>query len=695
MPSDGKRPFQPEPLIVKEQPGEGSTQDEPRKLGGTVEATPAAVEAARLRTERNLPEVPGYRLRSKLGAGTYGEVWLAEEQKTGIRLAIKFFAHGVGEQWKLLQGEVKQLGLLHADPGIVQLEDCNPDAARPYYVMRYAEGGSLARRLEQGPLPLPEALRIFRQVAEALAYVHAKGIRHCDLKPGNVLLDARGRPLIADFGQAHLAHDASPALGTFFYMAPEQADLDNVIPDTRWDVYGLGALFYAMLSGGPPREDSTLRDQIGNTTELSHRLRRYRELIGQARRPDGHRRVPGMDRPMAEILDRCLEVDPRKRWRDAGAVLDALDRYERQRRQRPLLAFVLAAPVLVLLVIGFFLFWTIHTVSERAKPVTHERYLQRNQLRAQRLAESVGRQLADLRNRVASAAEEEELRRAVASPDKERLKHHLETVFLKNQQDQTPFNGWVIIGRDGHDLAGWSAAGASPDKNNWSGYRDYFHGKGHGRQEDRTLLPPIDNPYICDPYRARTTANGPEDGPTQIAISAPVRTPGGGQVVGVLVAGIELERLQSIPQHDLQTMVTNDGMIVLVNRQGYCLLHGPNDDRILNQQLQERRKQDFKRAWYKETVDKTQYQDPLDGGVYVAGFAPIADGINWTVVVQNNLKVVDKALDEWTVEIDKGLLPVGIAGLITISLLIPALWAWLLWVLRREERKAYGGLGGS
>src|SRR5262249_23233527 len=156
------------------------------------------------------PSAAGYQMLEPLGAGTYGEVWLAREERTGIRVAIKFFAHGAGEQWHLLQAEVQQLAHLHGDPGVVQLLDVAANATPPYYVMAYAEQGSLARRLERGPLPVPEALTIFCRVAEALAYLHVKGVRHCDLKPGNVLLDARGRALVADFGQAHLSSDASP-----------------------------------------------------------------------------------------------------------------------------------------------------------------------------------------------------------------------------------------------------------------------------------------------------------------------------------------------------------------------------------------------------------------------------------------------------------------------------------------------------
>src|SRR5262249_48600282 len=177
----------------------------------------------------------------KLGEGTFGIVWLYEAQPSGKRVAVKFFTHGTTQLWQLIQAEVMQLARLYGDPGIVQLQDLEPDADPPYCILTYAEGGSLADRLRNGPMPVDEALRVSREAASALTYVHAKGIIHCDLKPGNVLRDARGRALLADFGQAHLASDLTPALGTFFFMAPEQADFDARIPDTRWDVYALGA----------------------------------------------------------------------------------------------------------------------------------------------------------------------------------------------------------------------------------------------------------------------------------------------------------------------------------------------------------------------------------------------------------------------------------------------------------------------
>ena len=101
--------------------------------------------------------------------------------------------------------------------------------------------------------------RFFREIAEALAYVHSKGILHCDLKPANVLLDSRDQVRLADFGQAQLASELTPSLGTFFYMAPEQArHRRRRSPTTRWDVYALGAILYQMLTGRLPRHDDEL-----------------------------------------------------------------------------------------------------------------------------------------------------------------------------------------------------------------------------------------------------------------------------------------------------------------------------------------------------------------------------------------------------------------------------------------------------
>ena len=119
----------------------------------------------------------GYQMVRPLGEGTYGTVWLAIEERTGVHVAIKFFAHGTGQQWQMLQDEVRQLAVLDDANGIVHLKDVVADADPPYYVMSYADGGSLAQQIEKGPMPIKQALaHLPRSGASA-------GLRPCARRP--------------------------------------------------------------------------------------------------------------------------------------------------------------------------------------------------------------------------------------------------------------------------------------------------------------------------------------------------------------------------------------------------------------------------------------------------------------------------------------------------------------------------------
>src|SRR6202795_3960390 len=196
-------------------------------------------QALSLKPSRPPTQVPGYEPRRFLGAGAYGEVWVAVDRTTGRKVAIKFYAHQVGLDWSILSREVEKLAFLSADRYVVQLLDVGWEADPPYYVMEYVEQGSLEDRLKRdGQFSVREAVVLFRDVAVGLLHAHGKGVLHCDLKPANVLLDQDSRPRLADFGQSRLSHEQTPALGTLFYMAPEQADL-QAVPDVRWDVYAL------------------------------------------------------------------------------------------------------------------------------------------------------------------------------------------------------------------------------------------------------------------------------------------------------------------------------------------------------------------------------------------------------------------------------------------------------------------------
>ena len=130
-----------------------------------------------------------------------------------------------------------------------------------YLVMRLMEGGSLAERLQHGPLSLDEAARLMMRLAPALDMAHARSILHRDLKPANILFDGQGNPYIADFGIAKLFDTTTmtgtgTVIGTPFYMSPEQASGRREI-DARSDIYSLGVMLFEILTGQHPYEGTT------------------------------------------------------------------------------------------------------------------------------------------------------------------------------------------------------------------------------------------------------------------------------------------------------------------------------------------------------------------------------------------------------------------------------------------------------
>src|SRR6516162_3816809 len=297
-------------------------------------------------------QVPGYDPERFLGRGAYGEVWVAVDCNSGRRVAIKFYTNRGQQDWSLLSREVEKLGLFFSDRYVIQLFRVGWDADPPYYVMEYLENGSLDELL-QGPLPVERAVTLFREIATGLMHAHNRGVLHCDLKPANILLDADHRPRLADFGQARLEHEQAPALGTLFYMAPEQADL-HAIPDARWDVYSLGVLLYRMLIGDLPYRTDAAVTELDRAQGLEQRLATYRRLLRDSPRPKAHHHVLDIDRGLVQIIDRCLALDPNKRFPNVQAVLSALDARGFQRARRPLMLVGALGPALLLG--GMFLF---------------------------------------------------------------------------------------------------------------------------------------------------------------------------------------------------------------------------------------------------------------------------------------------------------------------------------------------------
>ena len=275
------------------------------------------------------------------------ETRAAKWQSSSIRREVAF-------DLSQLSREVEKLVFLSADRHVVQLLDVGWETDPPYYVMEYVDGGSLQQLLENhGPLNVGEAVEMFREIAHGLMHAHGKGVLHCDLKPANIMLDQDRKPRLADFGQSRLSHEQQPALGTLFFMAPEQADL-KALPDARWDVYAMGALLYCMLTGKAPYRSSELLSEIDASESLMGRLERYREAIDKSEPPNDHRKLASVDRELADIIDRCLTVSPDDRFPNVQSVLTALRARDASRDRRPLLLLGLLGPLLFLVVLGLF-----------------------------------------------------------------------------------------------------------------------------------------------------------------------------------------------------------------------------------------------------------------------------------------------------------------------------------------------------
>jgi serine/threonine protein kinase/tetratricopeptide (TPR) repeat protein len=211
-----------------------------------------------------------YMLERELGRGGGGTVFLASDVRHERNVAIKVLrpevAATIGVE-RFLK-EIRFAARLQ-HPHILALHDSGEANGFLYYVMPFVEGESLRERLSrEKQLPLEDALRVTREVADALSYAHARGVIHRDIKPENILLQS-GHALVADFGIARALDEAVPStqtaqgviVGTPVYMSPEQASGGRDV-DGRSDVYSLACVLYEMLAGGPPFEEDSLQALI-------------------------------------------------------------------------------------------------------------------------------------------------------------------------------------------------------------------------------------------------------------------------------------------------------------------------------------------------------------------------------------------------------------------------------------------------
>jgi serine/threonine protein kinase len=192
---------------------------------------------------------PSYRLEREVGHGAIATVYVARDAKHHRQVALKVLDHELGmsigpERFRREMGMVARL----RHPHIVSVHDSGmTSTGHLWFTMPYIGGHSLRARLTRDrQLPVDDACRIARDLADALQYAHARGVVHRDIKPENILLAADGHAYLADFGIARAASNG--AIGTPAYMSPEQGTADMVV-DSRTDLYSLGAVLHEMLTG--------------------------------------------------------------------------------------------------------------------------------------------------------------------------------------------------------------------------------------------------------------------------------------------------------------------------------------------------------------------------------------------------------------------------------------------------------------
>jgi hypothetical protein len=262
-----------------------------------------------------------YELLREIGRGGMGVVYEARQISLNRPVALKMIRvdrHDEEIEKKRLRNEAETAALLD-HPLALPVYEVGERDGQLFLSMKLLPGGNLAERLAEFTAQPRRIATTVAQVARAVHHAHQRGVLHRDLKPSNILLDTEGRPHVADFGLARRLHTNSgltqpgTLVGTPSYMAPEQTVTDRGVVTTAADVYGVGAILYALLTGGPPFRAPSAHETITQVRE-------------QAPVPPSWHR-PGVDRDLETICLKCLAKAPAQRYASAEALAEDLERW--------------------------------------------------------------------------------------------------------------------------------------------------------------------------------------------------------------------------------------------------------------------------------------------------------------------------------------------------------------------------------
>src|SRR6266480_2369980 len=262
-----------------------------------------------------------YQVLEEIGRGGMGVIYRARQRHSHRIVAIKrILSYHADSQETLMRFRREAQAAANLDhPNILPIYEVSESEGLPFFSMKFAGGGSL---LEAAPMLRRDprrAVALMAKVARAVQYAHVQGILHRDLKPGNILLDGGGEPLVSDFGLAKWLQPNSdltrtPSIfGTPGYIAPEQVNGSNGNLTPAADVYGLGAVLFHLLTGRPPFTGEHALKVIQQASERpAPKLRSV---------------APALDRDLETICAKCLEHEPQARYRSAGDLAEDLERW--------------------------------------------------------------------------------------------------------------------------------------------------------------------------------------------------------------------------------------------------------------------------------------------------------------------------------------------------------------------------------
>src|SRR5919109_660211 len=276
--------------------------------------TPTTADAQAAPSARTVaPE--RYDVLSTLGQGAMGVVYQARDRELDRVVAIKTIQRHAGADFEAIAGRLSREAMTAArlsHPGIVTIYDVGRHAGTPYVVMEYFTGRTLTELLEAGPLAPDRVVHVGLQVCRALAYAHAQGVVHRDVKSSNIMIDSGWHAKLTDFGVARIVdqpvNDAGMMIGTPAYMAPEQAR--GGASDTRSDLFAVGVVLYERLTGARPFPGDDVARVLHDVVHVDPVPPRERNFAVP----------PALD----AVVRRAMSKDPGDRYPDAAALAEAL-----------------------------------------------------------------------------------------------------------------------------------------------------------------------------------------------------------------------------------------------------------------------------------------------------------------------------------------------------------------------------------